>query len=426
LTKEELKKIITENTEFILGLEREMIKRESLELPEKIKKVVVLYGVRRSGKTSLLFANFLKAPSRSLYVDFEDERLIGFSLSDFELLKDSFFELNPDLIGKKVSFSLDEVQNVQGWERFARRMVERENVDVFVAGSSSKLSPTEIHTSLRGREWTVEVLPFSFREFLIARGIKTSKKLKKYSRERIRIASLFEEYLRWGGFPEVVLAESNFEKKKILKDYLGAMFFKDIVERFNLTNIPLLEALKERLFSSFASSFSVAGFYKKTKQLIPFSKDSVYTYYDCFLKSMLIYEVRKFSDSIYVQMRNPAKIYLVDTGLARRVTSEDTGRLLENLVFLELKKRGYKLYYFANKRECDFVAKRGDELSTFQVTMTLTESNWEREVRGAASTARVLGLKEATIITLERQEEIEEEGVHIRVIPCWKWMVEEK
>lgn len=422
MTKEELKKIITENKEFILDRKGEIIKRESVQLPEKIKKVVVLYGVRRSGKTSLLLAKFLKAPSTSLYLDFEDERLTGFSLSDFELVKDSFFELNPHLIGKRVCFFLDEIQNVEGWEKFARRIVERENVDVFVAGSSSKLSPTEIHTSLRGREWTVEILPFSFREFLRARGIKTSGKIP-YGRERIRVASSFEEYLKWGGFPEVAFAKSDFEKRKILNDYLDAMFFKDIVEKFNLTNIPLLETLKERLFSSFSSSFSVTSFYKKTKGLIPFSKDSLYTYYNCFLKSMLVYEARKFSDSIYVRMRNPAKIYLVDAGLARRVTSEDTGRLLENVVFLELRRRGYELYYFVNKRECDFIAQKGDGLGIFQVTARLTENNWEREVRGATSAAKFLRLKQASIITLEKEEEFEEKGLHVRVIPAWKWLM---
>ena len=422
MRKESLKRIITENTEFILNLKGRIVKRESILLPEDMRKVVVLYGVRRSGKTSLLFSYFLDNPSRSLYVDFEDERLTGFSTSDFDLLKDSFFELNPNLVGQKVFFFLDEVQNIEGWEKFSRRLVERENISVFVAGSSSKVTPYEIHTSLRGREWTVEVMPFSFREFLMVKGIKPSDRLI-YGKERAKVVSLFEEYLRWGGFPEVVFAKSDFERRKILKDYLDAMFFKDIVERFNLTNLPLLEALWERLFSSFSSKFSLTAFYRKTRQLIPLSKDSLYKYYNCFLKSLLIYRVRKFSESTYVTMRNPAKIYLVDTGIARRVTSEDKGRLLENLVFLELKRKGYDVHYFSNQRECDFIAKREGKVELFQVTLSLTEENHEREVKGVVEAAKFLEVKEAILITLDEEGEFEENGIYVRIVPAWRWLV---
>ena len=230
MRKELFKRIIKENSEFLISIKKHLIKREVV-IPETIRKVVVLYGVRRSGKTFFLFSQFLKNPSLGLYIDFEDERLIGFSLSDFELLKEAFFELNPHLIGKRVKFFLDEVQNIEGWEKFARRMIEKENIKVFVAGSSSKLIPKQIHTALRGREWATEILPFSFREFLRAKGVKD---LSVYGRQRARIISLFEEYLRWGGFPEVVLAKRDFEKKQILKDYLDAMFFKDIVENLTL------------------------------------------------------------------------------------------------------------------------------------------------------------------------------------------------
>ena len=147
VTKEMLKEIIVSNEEFILKDIKEIVERESAFFPEKLKKVMILYGVRRSGKTYVLFDLFKRNKDHALYVDFEDERLGGFEAKDFEVLKDSFLELKPQLLSKEMVYLFDEVQNVKGWERFCRRIVERENTKVFVTGSSSKIMPMEIHTS---------------------------------------------------------------------------------------------------------------------------------------------------------------------------------------------------------------------------------------------------------------------------------------
>ncbi|MDH7514158.1 MAG: AAA family ATPase [Clostridiales bacterium] len=215
VSKDRLKEIILANREFILNQIGKIIKRERVYFPDKLNKVGVLYGVRRSGKTFVLYDLFKESKDESLYIDFEDERLVNFELSDFELLKEAFLELNPHLLNKRKAFLLDEIQNVNGWERFCRRVTERENVNVFVAGSSSKIMPQEVHTSLRGRSWSIEISPFSFREYLKAKNI-TIDDNSIYGPEKVLIKKHFSDYLRWGGFPEVVLAENEFEKNKIL------------------------------------------------------------------------------------------------------------------------------------------------------------------------------------------------------------------
>ncbi|MGB9700221.1 MAG: ATP-binding protein, partial [Thermodesulfobacteriota bacterium] len=211
ISKSILKEIIISNQEFIDRNIKEVIPREGFHYPESLKKVVILYGVRRSGKTFILYDLFKRYRDRSLYIDFEDERLSGFQLKDFELLRTSFLELKPELVGKEIVFLLDEIQHVSGWERFCKRAIEREEMRVFLSGSASRMMPFEIHTSLRGRAWSIEVFPFSFKEYLKARNIDIHGNNFIYGAKGILIKNHFSDYLRWGGFPEVCLVESELE-----------------------------------------------------------------------------------------------------------------------------------------------------------------------------------------------------------------------
>jgi len=424
IRKELLKDIIVSNEEFIQRGVKKIVKREGISLPGKLNKVVILYGVRRSGKTYILFDLFKKYKKNALYIDFEDERLTEFGAKDFETLKESFFELKPHLVGKGTVFLLDEVQNVKGWEKFCRRSVEREKIKVFVSGSSSKMMPMEIHTAMRGREWSVEVTPFSFREFLSTKGIDASNERFIYTSKKAVVKKYFAEYLRWGGFPEVALLKSNFERKKVIGEYLEAMFFKDLVERFNIRNISLLKALKEKLFTSFATRLSLTAFYKQYKGKFPFSKDSLFSYYNHFLESMLIFEVRKFSESSYKRLRNPAKIYLIDTGLSKKVTSNDTGRILENVVFLNLRKGSNEIFYYSEKGECDFVVKDSSKFRVYQVTLELSDDNKHREIKGLVEACKKLNTKEGTILTFDEEDQMVEEGVKIEILPVWKYLLQ--
>jgi len=271
-----IKDIIKSNEEFILNEITRIVPRIDIIEPTKfasdnLRKVNILHGVRRSGKTFLLYDIFQENKESSLYIDFEDERLRDIELDDLDLIKESFFELKPHLIEtKKVFFLLDEVQNIDGWERFVRRITEREDITVYAAGSSSKINPKNIHTSLRGRAWGIEVFPFSFPEYLQIKGLDLKSSV--YGKNKVLIKNALSDYLTWGGFPEVSLVDSEFEKKKILREYLDAMYFKDLVEKYEISNIPLLETLKENIFSSFSAKFSLTAFEKKYRGSFPFWK----------------------------------------------------------------------------------------------------------------------------------------------------------
>ncbi|MDK2946325.1 MAG: uncharacterized protein PWQ85_1104 [Geotoga sp.] len=424
IPSEIFKEIIVENENYISKINNIFPRKINIPNLKSLKKAVILYGVRRSGKSFILLDIYRKNIKNALYTDFEDERLNNIQQEDLEKIKDSFFELKPNLLKSDgVIFLFDEIQNVPMWEKFVRRLIERNNISVFCVGSSSKITPYEIHTSLRGRSWSIEILPFSFKEFVLlkTKNLEISKLI--YGENKIFIKKLFMEYLKFGGLPEVVFSENEFDKRKILKEYINSMYFRDIVERYQIKNLHLLDALWDKLFSSFATKFSINSFYKHYKDLIPLSKDSLYAYYKYFLNNMLIYEVRKFSESSYKRLRNPAKIYLVDHGLAKNVTSEDYGRILENIVYIELRRRGYEIFYFDEKNECDFIAKDDNFLNAYQVTWTLNEKNKNREIEGILSASKHLNIDNLFILTYDQEDLIEINNTKINIIPVWKWLL---
>ncbi len=419
-----LKDVIIENDAFIHSIQ-DITQRESILFPDdESKKVVVFFGVRRSGKTYSLYSQFKKIEDQSLYIDFEDERLRDFSVDDFKKLKEAFLDLKPNLVGKRLFFYLDEIQNIPSWERYVRRASERDNIKIFVSGSSSKMTPKELHTTLRGRAWGIEVFPYSFKEYLTSRGIDSNDKTALHDDRRFKIRSHFSDFLKWGGFPEVCNSKNDVQKKTILKEYLSAIFFKDVVERFNVTNIELLDTLRDKLFESAALKLSLNSFYKQYKENFPFSKDSLFAYYRNFLESMIVFETRLFSPSSYKRQRNPPKIFLVDTGLARKLPNEAQGRHLENVVFLELKRSGHNVHYFENRGECDFIAEDASgKLSAIQVTLELNDSSKKREVDGVIEASSAIGSKEGLILTYDDEGEEKIDGVAIQILPVWKWLL---
>lgn len=422
ISKEVIKDIIKSNEDFINNTVGEILPRHKVTFPAKLKKVKIVYGARRSGKTFLLYGLFKRNKGNALYIDFEDERLNGIELNELDKIRESFFELKPQLLhSEDVVFLFDEIQNIRGWEKYARRLVEREGIDLCVAGSSSQITPSRISSSLRGREWSIALFPFSFKEFL---GIKqTELKNSLYGKDKILVNKHLTEYLKYGGFPEVTLAENDFTRQKLLREYMSAMFFKDLVEQFNLKNVTLLETLKESLFSSFGAKFSVSSFYKQFKDKFPFSKTSLFRYYKAFLTSMLVFETRFFSPSAYKQRRNPPKVYLVDLGLAMRAKSHDWGRALENVVFLELKRRGYDIYYYTAENECDFIIKESSgDLSAIQVAWEVTDENRQREYGGLVEVCKSLKKPGGAIVTRDQDFEEKISGITITCVPFAKWL----
>jgi len=424
ISKNLIKEIILSNRSFILESVSGIVPRVAAEIAAP-GKTVIMHGIRRSGKTFILYDIFRRNLDAALYLDFEDDRLAGFTAADFLTVQDAFLELRPETAGRIV-YLFDEIQHVEGWERFCRRVTERETAAVYVTGSSSRLMPLEVDTAIRGRAWSVTVFPFSFSEFLQLRMGKLDANELLYGTGKVETKRLFAEYAKWGGFPETVLAADPLDKTKLLKEYLRAMFFRDLVERYGMTNIALFDALADKLFSSFSTRLSLTAFYRQYKDLFPFSKDLLFQYFHNFEESMLIFAVRKFSESSYKRNRNPVKIYPADTGLCRRVASEDAGRILENIVFIELARQGMEVYYFEEKQECDFIVKNGDGagFAAFQVCQELTDENRRREVGGLIAACRHLNVNEGTILTDDQEWEEDVEGVKIRVLPVWRWLID--
>jgi len=211
-----------------------------------------------------------------------------------------------------------------------------------------------------------------------------------------------------------------------VREYLDALFFKDLVERNAISNIVLLNTLKNKIFSSFSTPFSLNAFYKQTKGMFPFSKDLLFQYYQYMLDSGLAYEVRMYSDSEYRKIRNPAKVYVVDPCLAQRGAHNDTARLLENIVFLELLKSGkYKgIHYYSGDRECDFVVRGEEGVFPVQVTYTMQGNNREREIEGLHEAAQHLGVKGGNILTYNEEESFSYEEMDVRIFPVWKWLLQ--
>ena len=476
ISKNIIKEIILSNRSFILESVSMIVPRAAASVVAS-GKTVIMHGIRRSGKTFILYDIFRRNRDAALYLDFEDDRLTGFTAADFQTVQDAFLELRPEAASMgatagRIVYLFDEIQHVEGWERFCRRVTERENAAVYVTGSSSRLMPLEVDTAIRGRAWSVAVFPFSFPEFLQLRLGKVDNKEILYGTGKVETKRLFAEYAKWGGFPETALASNPQDKTKLLKEYLRAMFFRDLVERYGMTNIALFDALADKLFSSFSTRLSLMAFYRQYKDLFPLSKDLLFQYFHNFEESMLIFAVRKFSESSYKRSRNPVKIYPADTGLCRRVASEDAGRILENIVFIELARRGGEVYYFEEKKECDFVVKDGEAaaeavavaeagavagkvvaavwsaaeaaaeagaglaakdgdakgagFAAFQVCMELTDENRRRETDGLLAACRRLNVNEGTILTDDQEWDEEAEGIKISVRPVWRWLRENR
>lgn len=436
MNKNLLKQVIKEGQEFKFP---EIVPRE-IEVPLRPKKIVAIYGPRRSGKTFLLYSLMKKLVAqgvkrkRILYSNFDDPRLLPFKAIDLETLLESYFELYPELKEEESFAFFDEIQNVNHWELGVRRIYDTGNFKVFITGSSSKFLSKEIATALRGRAIGFQVLPFSFKEFLAAKQINLGKDIV-YSKKRFAIKKSLEEYLKTGAFPEVVLEKEKEIKRRILKEYLETMFFKDLAERFRIRNQNLLRELIKHLVTNIATPFSLNAFWRFIKQTYPVSKRTVLNYTNYLEEIGLVFLLKKFSYSLKEQAQTPRKAYLLDNGL-RTIHgfkfSEDRGRVLENTVFLELLHRQTKdilleIFYWQDrqKREVDFVLKRGRKIeSLIQVCASVENfQTKEREVKALVKASEVFGCSNLSIITSDFQGKEEYQGKEIRFFPLWEWLI---
>ena len=378
------------------------------------QQVVVISGIRRSGKSTLM-RQFADRYKDFYYINFDDERLINFDLSDFSSLLLAFNKMHPDT---RVMF-IDEIQNVKGWERFIRR-VHDEGYKIFLTGSNANLLSSELATHLTGRYSKIELYPFSFAELLDFEHIDYDT---VSSAKKAELLLAFDRYLEHGGFPEYL----KYRDEEFLKRIYDDILFRDIITRSSIRDIKGFRQLVHYLFSNMTNE---ASYHSLKNSLGMKSAMSVRSYIGFIEESYLIFELFKHDFSLNKQYANPKKIYVIDNGMRNAVSfrfSGDSGRLLENLVFIELKRRNTGVYYYRRKHECDFITEdKGALTSAIQVCFELNDSNREREMNGLLEAMNELGIKQGVVLTYNQDEKIPAcEGQDIVVAPVWRWLLEE-
>ncbi|MEI6731537.1 MAG: ATP-binding protein, partial [archaeon] len=361
---------------------------------------------------------------KTIYINFERPDFGALSSSDLVLMLRAYHELFPQNSEKKIWLFLDEIQNVSGWESFVRSCLD-DGIKVFISGSSSKLLSKEVATSMRGRNLSYIILPLSFKEFL---SFKKFELEKAYSTsEKSQLLNYFQEYLQFGGYPESVLFVG--EREKILKDIFDTAIFKDVLERRKIRNSLLLKNLIKALLS--AKEFSINKFYHYLKsQQIKSSKDALYRYLEYLEDAFFVFKLNKFSLSYKKREQSLPKIYFIDNGILTNNQIDDKGRLLENMVFLELLRRESDTSYLHNssKEEVDFLVKEGKKVKQL-IQVCYDFENFmtkEREIRPLLKASDEFNCNTLLILTNSGEEEIKIKGKKIIIKPVWKWLLEKE
>ena len=380
----------------------------------KDNRVIILTGIRRCGKSTIL-QQIMKQRGGYGYVNFEDERFLDFKAQDFERIHELLIEIyhNP-----KVYF-FDEIQNIEKFETFVRRLQD-EGKKIVITGSNASLLSKELGTRLTGRYKPFEIFPFSFSEYLTFKDIALEKEWGYKAVQRVEVKKAFHTYLELGGFPEYLKTRDTEYIKNVFENIL----YRDIIARYAIKKQRVLKELISILATNISSTFTYNSI-KKSLQLG--NSITVKEYISYLANSYLFFEVPRFDFSLRKSLSSPKKIYLIDTAfnqVAGFNFSPNTGKNLENVAFIELKRRKKEVYYFAEKQECDFIVKEGARITqAIQVCYELNTENKEREVKGLLEALDKFKLKEGLIITLDQEEEFREEGRNIKVIPIWKWLL---
>lgn len=411
---------------------KETVVERDLQIPVKpeLKKAITIVGPRRSGKTYLLLSYFQQIRDMpKIFFPLDDDRIYPPTLNDLDISLKVLKEMYPDARGKAYMF-FDEIQEVPKWELFIKRVVERENALVYVTGSSSRLLSKEIATELRGRTVTYELFPFNFKEIMRINGLRIGKFIT--TAEESRIKKLVKDYLIFGGFPEVVLKE---EKRKILTEYADIMFYRDFVERYRIKNLKVARVFFNLLFNSFAKEISINKIFNFMKsQGIKTSRNMLYNYLEYLHDAYLIFPLRKFSYSLKEIEQSIPKIYSIDNGLTGVFNTEfqeSMSRLMENAVFIELRKSGLvenkDIFYYktVDGKEADFAIRGGSDFKLLiQVCYDTSDIvTKEREVKGLLKASEELKCNNLLVITWDYDGEETVDGKKIAYTPLWKWIV---
>lgn len=416
MIKDSLKEIMFDQKD-VFNSRKHLIQRDlKLEKYISTSQVVIISGIRRCGKSSLLFLikdKMKLKESEYCYFNFDDERII----SDISILE-NIYNLHLEVYGKEPVLFLDEIQNVSNWEKFVNRMYEQ-GIKVFVTGSNAKLLSSEISTSLTGRNKVIELYPFSFSEYLRFIG-------SKYNLSRITpktkplLLKDFNNFLETGGFP-LVIKENDTE---LINSYFQDILYRDIVSRYRLTQVNEIKQIGLYFASNIGKLFSYSTL-QEISGVKSLSSIKDYLYY--YEHSYLYFYLKKFDYSVKKQIMNPKKVFTIDQAFANRLGfnfSENKGRILENIVYLELRRRGKEVFYYAGKKECDFVVKEGlDIVEAIQVAYQVDVNNYKRESQGLQEAMFAYNLKEGLILNYNSDESWFADIPGVKIIPVWEWLL---
>lgn len=408
--------------------------RRRIEIPEVPRCATVIMGMRRTGKTFLLYQrmNELLASGvpkdRMLYVNFEDDRLMGMTADDLRYIPEVYSRMYPDNHGKLCYFFFDEIQNIKNWEAFVRRMVDTSNAQVYLSGSSAKLLSKEIATAMRGRSVEIENMPLSFEEFLLHHRYFDVVPRNISSASRGKLRNALEKYFMIGGMP-AAQDVSDSVRASMLQGYVNTVIYRDVAERHDIPNSQALKFTMQMVFNNPARKLSVRKIVDSLKsQQIAANREVVSDYLDWLADAYLLHKVELRTDSSAKRRVNPGKFYLNDVGIIRATRIKhalDQGPLLENLVYLQLRRLGFQTEYVltADGSEVDFIAfhPMRNDYRLIQVCFDMSDqTTFEREVTALRDAADALGVKNRYIVTWDNEEALPGD---IQVVPAWKFLL---
>lgn len=378
--------------------------------------IMIISGIRRSGKSTIQRLLQSQLAKSDYYLNFDDERLIRFQVEDFQMLLEVLIEL----FGEQSTFYFDEIQNIEGWERFVRRLYEQ-GKKIYITGSNAKLLSKELGTHLTGRYIQFEVYPLSFQEIVRHKLPEAFSKKALSTNDIGMIQHHFSNYLKNGGIPEYV----KFEKPEYLRDLFEGILYRDIIARYKVNDEKSLREVVYYLASNIGKEFS----YTKLSKIVGLSSPHTVVNYCNYLEQCyLCFFINRYSHSLQKQIQYNKKCYMIDPALIRTTgfrVSEDRGRLLENIVFLHLKMQKKEIYFHKDKKECDFIVREGNQIiQAIQVTTTLSDvAVKDREINGLIEAMSLYNLREGLILTENEQDTIVVNGFLIAIIPIWKWLL---
>lgn len=409
-------------------------------------KAAVCIGVRRGGKSTYLFQIVQRLRSSGvprqnfLYLNFFDDRLHGLRPDNLGLITDAYYSLYPEKKNAETVYCcFDEIQALSGWEPFVDRLLRTEQCEVYLTGSSARMLSREIATQMRGRALTWELFPFSFREFLDAKGIEGEGPLS--TKKQLLVRKDFEEYWETGGFPEVIFLDRHL-RIKTHQEYFHAILFRDLIERYDVSHPKAVSDLAHWLADNTASLYTInklTGYLKSLGHKVP--KTTVSEYLAWFEDAFFLFSVRLFDASLSRSLANPKKIYCIDHALVTSVSSGillNSGHLFENLVFMALRRMHSDIYYYRTKsgREVDFVvpdfaadraggSPRESRKAVFQTCESLADAQTrKREIAALNEAMDELKLNSGTVITRHEEDQIEIGGKRISVVPAWRFLLD--